>query len=93
MVNFDGAPAREDPRDLTPNFNLAKWTYMSIESAPSIRLPTKYCDFTGYHALYRHKTAGNTGVGLSGQGVRYLELKQYEALEKMQNNKIEDILS
>ena len=46
---------------------------MSIESGPSIRLPSKYCDFTGFHAKYKHRNAGVTG-GPMGQGVRFIEL-------------------
>ena len=65
---------------------------MSIESGPSTRLPTKFCDFTGFHSVYRHKTAG-VSTGLQGGGVRFLELSHFNALDKMQNNKIEDILS
>ena len=61
LVNFDGAPEKIDTRDPAPSFNLNKWAYMSIESGPSTRLPTKYCDFTGFKSLYRHKTAGFTG--------------------------------
>ena len=67
---------------------------MYIDSGPSCKLPTKYCDFTGFPALYRHKVAGNTGgAGFNCQGIRFSEVFHYEAIDKMQNNKIEDLLS
>ena len=55
---------------------------MSIDCGISVRVQAKYCDFTGFHAKYRHK----------GNGIRYSEDAHYGMIEKMQNSKVEEYL-
>ena len=64
---------------------------MSIEAGPSQRVKPKFCDFTGYPAIYKHKTAG-VKVEAEG-GLRFTELWHFQDIEKMQNNRIEEILA
>lgn len=56
---------------------------MSIDSGISVRLPTKFCDFTGFHGRYKHKV----------NGLRYTNETHFGLIEKMQNSKVEEILS
>ena len=55
---------------------------MSIDSGISVRIPTKFCDFTGFHSKYRHKV----------NGLRFTEDNHFTAIEKMQNSKVEEYL-
>ena len=56
---------------------------MSIDSGISVRLPGKYCDFTGFAAKYKHRV--NT--------LRYTEDRHYILMDKMQNSKVEEYLA
>ncbi len=59
--------------ELGPVYNLQKGSYMSIDSGISVRLPAKYCDFTGFPGKYKHKV--NT--------LRFTEDRHYMQMEKM----------
>jgi hypothetical protein len=56
---------------------------MSIDSGLSVRLPAKYCDFTGFHGKYRHRV----------NGLRFTEDRHFTQIDKMQNSKVEEVLS
>jgi hypothetical protein len=56
---------------------------MSVDSGISVRLPSKFCDFTGFHGKYKHKI----------NGLRYTEEGHFYQIEKMQNSKVEEIIS
>jgi len=69
--------------DAGSQFNQQLGSYMSIDCGLSVKIPPRYCDFTGFHAKYRHKV----------NGLRYTQDDHFTAINKMQNSKVEEYLS
>jgi hypothetical protein len=76
LFNFDNDSTKESKTDQkieVPTYNFEKGSYMSIEGGFSVRIRSKYCDFTGFSMKYIHKESG----------LRYREEKHIRWIEKM----------
>ena len=84
LINFD--PDGTDRLIQNPEgtqYSQQLGSYMSIDSGISVKIAPRYCDFSGFHAKYKHRI----------NGLRYTEETHYGQIEKMQNSKLEEYLS